>query len=191
MIFASLDVIPSCRPHRDTPWVSLSYTPRKTNMSPENQWLEMVGRCISYWNSPVLGDMLVFGCVVAICDLLVLPIEQHPKTNSSMASVPIHLGSKETAPPKNHHKSWKSQRFIFRFKVLESGDTYVSRVLLGFCPANFDPGVLPNRWFFFWGTWSMRLKIQWWYQHLGRNASKRLLIFAVCLRWFFFTFHHG
>ena len=29
-------------------------------MSPENQWLEDV---ISYWNSPFLGDMLVFGGV--------------------------------------------------------------------------------------------------------------------------------
>ena len=33
-------------------------TCRKTNMSPEKL---MVGRCISYWNSPFLGDMLVFG----------------------------------------------------------------------------------------------------------------------------------
>ena len=30
------------------------YTPLKTKMSPENQWLEDV---IPYWNSPFLGDM--------------------------------------------------------------------------------------------------------------------------------------
>ena len=36
-------------------------TPPKTNMSPENWWLEDVfWRCISYWNSPFLEDMLVF-----------------------------------------------------------------------------------------------------------------------------------
>ena len=35
------------------------YTPLKTNISPEKWWLE-VGRCISYWNSPFFGDMLIF-----------------------------------------------------------------------------------------------------------------------------------
>ena len=33
------------------------YTPPKTNMSLENQWLEDE---MSYWNSHILGDMLVF-----------------------------------------------------------------------------------------------------------------------------------
>ena len=32
------------------------FLPRKTNTFPENQWL---GRCIFYWHSPFLGDMLV------------------------------------------------------------------------------------------------------------------------------------
>ena len=34
------------------------FTPLKTNMSPGNQWLEDVFP--NYWNSPFLGDMLVF-----------------------------------------------------------------------------------------------------------------------------------
>ena len=36
------------------------------NYTPENQhvpWKSMVGRCISYWTDPFLGDMLVFGRV--------------------------------------------------------------------------------------------------------------------------------
>ncbi len=33
------------------------YTPPKTNMSPENWWLEDV---ISFWNGPFFGAMLVF-----------------------------------------------------------------------------------------------------------------------------------
>ena len=33
-------------------------------MSPENQWLEDE---ISYWSSPFLGDMLVFGVYVFHC----------------------------------------------------------------------------------------------------------------------------
>jgi len=33
------------------------YTPRKTNMEPENQWLESV---FPIWNSLFLGDMFVF-----------------------------------------------------------------------------------------------------------------------------------
>ena len=32
-------------------------TPLKTNMPPENQWLEMVGRCIPYWNNPFSGPL--------------------------------------------------------------------------------------------------------------------------------------
>ena len=51
----SLSICFGLRRHRNV-------TPQKTNMSPKNQWLE-VGRCISYWNSPFLGDMLVFGGV--------------------------------------------------------------------------------------------------------------------------------
>ena len=37
-----------------------STTPLKTNMSPENWWLEDV---ISNWNGPFSGDMLIFGGV--------------------------------------------------------------------------------------------------------------------------------
>ena len=33
------------------------FTPLKTSISPAKM---MVGRCISYWNNPFLGDMLVF-----------------------------------------------------------------------------------------------------------------------------------
>ena len=36
-------------------------TPPKTNIS---LWKSMVGRCISYWTSPVLGNILIFGTVI-------------------------------------------------------------------------------------------------------------------------------
>ena len=44
---------------------SLSQLPpqKKTNMSPENQWLE---DAFSYWNSLFLRDMFIFGCVSTI-----------------------------------------------------------------------------------------------------------------------------
>ncbi len=49
--------------HRSFPGI----TPPKTNTSPENQWLEDVFPCISYyWNSTFLGDMLVFGDVLVL-----------------------------------------------------------------------------------------------------------------------------
>ena len=61
-------------------WETLSTkqlrTPRKTNVSPENQWLADDGRCISYWNSPVLGDMLVFEGVFSCCFQIQEPTDQ-------------------------------------------------------------------------------------------------------------------
>ena len=49
------------------------YNPRKLTNFP---WKSMVGRCISYWNRPFLGDMLVFGeCTYgcALCNIWVFP----------------------------------------------------------------------------------------------------------------------
>ena len=69
---------PSCIVEARRPWIRLPAnqkigscfvpaekhhitTPSKTNQCPlKSQW---VGRCISYWNSPFSGDMLVFGGV--------------------------------------------------------------------------------------------------------------------------------
>ena len=60
-----------------THWTGLlvrQILPRKTKMSSENQWLE-VGRCISYWNRPFLGDILVFrGCTSSLPEWHVAPL---------------------------------------------------------------------------------------------------------------------
>ena len=50
-------------------------TPPKTNMFPENQWLEDV---FSYWNSGFLGDMLIFRGVYS----------PHEETNRILFRVP-------------------------------------------------------------------------------------------------------
>ena len=44
----------------------------KTNMSPKNPWLEDV---FTYWNSPFLGDTLVFGGVVCKWDVSCFPCD--------------------------------------------------------------------------------------------------------------------
>ena len=51
--------------------------------SPENyhaSWKSMVGRCIPYWNSPFLGDMLVFGGVWIIS--ILSNYRNGPKSNT-------------------------------------------------------------------------------------------------------------
>ena len=52
--------------------------------SPENEhvpWKSMVGRCTSYWNSPFLGDMFVFGGVyiyLFTIDMYVINLGKRP-----------------------------------------------------------------------------------------------------------------
>ena len=72
----------------------------KTIYSLENQhlpWKAMVGRCISYWNSPFLGDMLVFGGVTDKRHLNVI----HEFTVESCSSMHAHVAAllrKEDSP---------------------------------------------------------------------------------------------
>ena len=67
---------------------AVSFRGGVSKYSLENQhvpWKSMVGRCIFYWNSPFLGDMLVF-----LGDMLVLRGVCHPPEFSEQNG-PLHL----------------------------------------------------------------------------------------------------